>query len=144
MIIIIIELKGAGRDLSQSPHCAANCLQHVRSSDPGEMVYKSRAAHRALITCKVVYLAPLVYLLVGCLALSWRSKCIWVTFHVSTSLICHLLPVAQSIQKSTTKSVFRWYWFERDVLLLLLLLLVFCFVLFWFCCCCFWFFVWKV
>ena len=37
-----------------SPHYAANCLQHVRSSGPGEIVCKSRAAHRALITQHVV------------------------------------------------------------------------------------------
>ena len=34
----------------QSPHCAANCLQHVSSSGPGTIVCKSRATHRALIT----------------------------------------------------------------------------------------------
>ena len=31
IIIIIIALKGAIRDFLQSPHCAANRLQHVRS-----------------------------------------------------------------------------------------------------------------
>ena len=36
----------------QSPHSAANCLQHVRSSGPGAIVCKSRETHRALITCK--------------------------------------------------------------------------------------------
>ena len=36
----------------QSPHSAANCFQHVRSSGPGATVCKSRATHRALITCK--------------------------------------------------------------------------------------------
>ena len=51
MIIIIIELKGAIRDFLQSPHCAANCLQHVRSSGLGAIVYTSRATHTALITC---------------------------------------------------------------------------------------------
>ena len=35
-----------------SPHNAANCLQHVRSSGPGAIVCKSRATHRALIMCK--------------------------------------------------------------------------------------------
>ena len=35
----------------QSPHRVANCLQHTRSSGPGIIVYKSRATHRALITC---------------------------------------------------------------------------------------------
>ena len=52
IIVIIIEFKGAIRDLLQSPHSAANCLQHVRSSGPGAIVCKSRATHRALITCK--------------------------------------------------------------------------------------------
>ena len=36
----------------QSPHSAANCLQHVRSSGPDAIVCKSRATHRAFITCK--------------------------------------------------------------------------------------------
>ena len=35
----------------QSPHCDANCLQHVRSSGQGATVCKSRATHRTLITC---------------------------------------------------------------------------------------------
>ena len=52
IIIIIIEFKGAIRDFLQSPHSAANCLQHARSSGPGAIVCKSRATHRALITCK--------------------------------------------------------------------------------------------
>ena len=52
IIIIIIAFKGAIRDFLQSPHSAANCLQHVRSSGPGATVCKSRATHRALITCK--------------------------------------------------------------------------------------------
>ena len=52
IIIIIIAFKGAFRDFIQSPHSAANCLQHVRSSGPGAIVCKSRATHRALITCK--------------------------------------------------------------------------------------------
>ena len=52
IIIIIIAFKGAIRDFLQSPHSAANCLQHIRSSGPGAIVCKSRATHRALITCK--------------------------------------------------------------------------------------------
>ena len=52
LLIIIIAFKGAIRDFLQSPHSAANCLQHVRSSGPGAIVCKSRATHRALITCK--------------------------------------------------------------------------------------------
>ena len=52
IMIIIIAFKGAIRDFLQSPHSATNCLQHVRSSGPGAIVCKSRATHRALITCK--------------------------------------------------------------------------------------------
>ena len=52
IIIIIIAFKGASPDFLQSPHSAANCLQHVRSSGPCAIVCKSRATHRALITCK--------------------------------------------------------------------------------------------
>ena len=52
IIIIIIAFKGANRDFLQPPHSAANCLQLVRSSNPGAIVCKSRATHRALITCK--------------------------------------------------------------------------------------------
>ena len=53
IIIIIIAFKGAIRDFFlQSPHSAANCLQHVRSSGQDATVCKSRATHRALITCK--------------------------------------------------------------------------------------------
>ena len=52
IIIIIISFKGAIRDVLQSPHSAANCLRHVRSSGPVAIVCKSRATHRALITCK--------------------------------------------------------------------------------------------
>ena len=52
IIIIIIAFQGAIRDFLQSPHSAANCLQHVSSSGPGATVCKSRATRRALITCK--------------------------------------------------------------------------------------------
>ena len=52
IIIIIIAFKGAIRDFLQSPHSAANCLQHARSSGPGAIVCKSRATHRALMTRK--------------------------------------------------------------------------------------------
>ena len=52
LVIIIIALKGAIRDFLQSSHSAANCLQRVRSSGPGAIVWKSRATHRAVITCK--------------------------------------------------------------------------------------------
>ena len=53
IIIIIILLKGVIRDFLQSPPCAANCLQHVRSCGRGAIVCKSRATHRALITCNM-------------------------------------------------------------------------------------------
>ena len=49
---MIIAFKGAIRDFLESPHSAGNCLQHARSSGPGAIVCKSRATHRALITCK--------------------------------------------------------------------------------------------
>ena len=52
IIIIIIAFKGAIRDFLQSPHSAANCLQHARSSGLGAIVYKSRATHLALFMCK--------------------------------------------------------------------------------------------
>ena len=50
IIIIIIAFKGAIRDFFfffflQSPHSAANCLQHARSSGPGAIVCKSLATH---------------------------------------------------------------------------------------------------
>ena len=51
----MIALKGTIRDFLQSPHCAANCLQHVRSSGLGAIVCKSRATNRALITCNMLY-----------------------------------------------------------------------------------------
>ena len=38
---IIIAFKAANRYFLQSPHSAANCLQHVRSSGPGAIVCKS-------------------------------------------------------------------------------------------------------
>ena len=59
IIIIIIALKGAIRDFLQSPHSAANCLQHARSSGPGAIVCKSRATHPALITCNMSCYVPL-------------------------------------------------------------------------------------
>ena len=54
IIIIIIAFKGAVQDLLQSPRCAANCLQHVRSSGQGTIVWKSRATHRAPIMYNVL------------------------------------------------------------------------------------------
>ena len=51
---MMIALKGENRDFFlQSPHCAPNCLKHVRSSGPGAIVCKSCATHRALITCNM-------------------------------------------------------------------------------------------
>ena len=42
--LILIAFQGTIRDFLQSPHCAANRLQHVRSSGPGAIVCKSRAS----------------------------------------------------------------------------------------------------
>ena len=53
IMIMMIAFKGAVRDFWQSPHCAAKCLQYVRSSGQGAIVCKSRATHRALITCNM-------------------------------------------------------------------------------------------
>ena len=58
IIIMIIAFKGAIPDFLQSPHCAVNCLQHVRSSGLGAIVCKSRATHRALITCNMSCYMP--------------------------------------------------------------------------------------
>ena len=52
IIIIIIAFQGAIRDFLQSSHSSADCLLHVRSSGLGAIMCKSRATHRALITCK--------------------------------------------------------------------------------------------
>ena len=60
MMIIIIAFRGAIRDFSQSPHCVANYLQHLRSSRQGAIMCKSRATRRVLsrtacrVTCHVV------------------------------------------------------------------------------------------
>ena len=53
-LTIMIALKGTIRDFSQSPNCAANCLQRVRSSGPGIIVCKLRATHRAFITWNIL------------------------------------------------------------------------------------------
>ena len=53
IIIIINCIESAIRDLLQLPGCAANCLQHVRSSGQGAIVCKSRATHRAVIACNM-------------------------------------------------------------------------------------------
>ena len=50
MIMMIIAFKGATRDIWQSPHCAANRLQHVRSSGADAIVCKPHATRRAPIT----------------------------------------------------------------------------------------------
>ena len=50
--IIIIALKGAIQDLLQSPHCAANRLQHIHSSGLDATMCKSHATHRlSRVTC---------------------------------------------------------------------------------------------
>ena len=38
----------------QSPHCTANCFQHVPSSGPGAIMPKSHATRRAHITCNLL------------------------------------------------------------------------------------------
>ena len=52
VLIIIIAFKGAIQEFLQSPHSAANCLQHARSSGPGTIVCKSRATCH--VTCHLV------------------------------------------------------------------------------------------
>ena len=60
VIITMIAFKGAIRDFFlQSPHCTANCLQHLRSSGQGAIVCKSRATLQAHITCCVPLGTPL-------------------------------------------------------------------------------------
>ena len=59
IVITIIAFKGAIRDFLQSPHCAANCLQHVRSSGPGRNRVQitcntSSTYHVQHVTCHVV------------------------------------------------------------------------------------------
>ena len=49
----------------QSPHCAANRFQYVRSGGPGAIVCKSRATHRAHITCNM-----------SCVVVRWGSSAI--------------------------------------------------------------------
>ena len=44
---MIIALKGANRDILQSPHCAVSL---------GAILCKSRAAHRVLITCNMLFI----------------------------------------------------------------------------------------
>ena len=59
IMMIIIAFPDAIRDFFfffffiQTPHCAVNRLQYVRSSGLGAFVRKSRATHRALITCNM-------------------------------------------------------------------------------------------
>ena len=43
--IIIIAFKGVIPDFLQSPHSAANCLQHVRSSGPGAILCNTSSAY---------------------------------------------------------------------------------------------------
>ena len=54
-MIIIIALKGAVRDCLQSPHCTANCFQHVRSSGPSAITCSTQSAyHVQHVVCHVV------------------------------------------------------------------------------------------
>ena len=52
-MIIITASKGIKSRFLRSPHCAASCLQHVRSNGQGAIVCRSLATHRALITCNM-------------------------------------------------------------------------------------------
>ena len=45
MIALILVIGAIGEFKLQSPHCATNCLQHVRSSGQGAIVCKSCATH---------------------------------------------------------------------------------------------------
>ena len=94
MMIIIITQKDAFRDFLQSPHCAANRFQHVRSSGPGAIVCKSRATRRALITCNMSWYVPrgtngqLSYLICHwpeCLFVCWLVGCLTSQQHASVS-----------------------------------------------------------
>ena len=51
IIIIITAFKGAIRAFLQSPHSAANCLQHVRSSGPGTC--NTSSAYHVQVSCYV-------------------------------------------------------------------------------------------
>ena len=57
IVVVMVAFKCAIRDFLQS-HSAANRLQHVRSSGPDAIVSKSRATHRALITCNMPCYVP--------------------------------------------------------------------------------------
>ena len=49
------------------------------------------------------------------LTLSWWGKFSRVIFHVSSTLVCQILLLAQSIEMSMTKTVFLWYGSKNDV-----------------------------
>ena len=51
VVMIVIPVKGAVPDCLQSPHWAANCLQHKHSSGRDTIVCKSHAPHQVLIAC---------------------------------------------------------------------------------------------
>ena len=53
IIVAIIIIALIVRDFLQSPHYAANCGQHVHTSGPDTIIFKSCATHQALITCKI-------------------------------------------------------------------------------------------
>ena len=102
LIIIIIALKGAIQDLLQSPHCTANCLQHVRSRGMSATVCISHAAHRALIKCNTHTCVPC-----GTKGqLSYSLNHIYFSFvllaePLTDEGICHnpLLPIAQDTDR---------------------------------------------
>ena len=49
------------------------------------------------------------------LALFWPSKFSWITFHVSSNLVCQVLSVAHYIETLTTNRSFLWYWSQWDI-----------------------------
>ena len=58
IIIIIIAFKGTIRDFLQSPHSAANCLQHICSSGPGatnHMQHIERLSRASVMLCATWY-----------------------------------------------------------------------------------------
>ena len=54
MMMKMVTLKGVIQDFLPSPHCAANCLEPVRSSGQGAIICKSYVTYRALTTCNMV------------------------------------------------------------------------------------------
>ena len=96
IIIIMMTLKDVVRDFLQSPHCSANCLQHLRSSGHGAMVYKSRATRWELVTCNMP-------------CTTWYDETAQLLS--STELILHLvfISLAETINRRRTGGI----WIDR-------------------------------